>query len=453
MEGGSSVPMPVGETSHAVMAPRSASGAAEVAAPAPSPRHDRIAGASGVAVQRRSGSASVVGRWLVAAMISAVVAFVGLMSDKYDLPLVATLDKFAGDWRIALGSPRASEQRPDIAIVMIDENTLLDYESRSPVDRRLLAEVLRAIDAAEPRAIAFDFIFDRPSRHDEELIAALRQSRAPVVLGAIDRRVTNNPEESFARQAAFLEKAGKPVGHVMLERKAGRLASGSDSTVRMVAGPSPPAPSVAPGQKLAPAEFADAFVDVIAKAAGIKHRPESREIAWLREPPGDSLFATLPVPRHDPAAVKPALEGVVPESWKEILKGRIVLVGAAMIDRDEHLTPLSVRDGPVPGVTIHAQALAQRIDGNRDVRQWPWPATLFVVTFVALVCFFAATLRLFRGRGWLFRGIGLAIIGVASAIAYALWRIDIPSSALMTAWLGAGFCGLYSDRIFGKLGV
>ena len=284
------------------------------------------------------------------------------------------------------------------------------------------------------------------------------------MLGTIDTRI-NGPTQSLARQDAFLAAAGRPHGHIMLERKVGTLAGTHDSTVRLVAGPERPpgrtaAPVVAAGTRSTPAAAAsprtppEAFVDAIAEAVGVAHRPENREISWLLAPAsGHPLFVTLALAHHDPSTVKPGLPGILPIGWRDLLKGRIVLIGASMIDRDQHTTPLSVREGPVSGVMIHAQALAQRLDGDRDIRRWPWWITYLVVTGVALVCFTAARLRGLDPRSVVYGLIGLVLIGLASVIAYWLWRVDFPSIALTVAWLAGGSLGVMSRWLFPRLGV
>ena len=95
---------------------------------------------------------------IVAALYAGGVAAIGLVLHRADFAIVHTFDKHVGDWRIALGSPLAAAQRSDIAIVLITEETLLDYESRSPIDRALVGELVRAIDSAGPKAIGVDLI-------------------------------------------------------------------------------------------------------------------------------------------------------------------------------------------------------------------------------------------------------------------------------------------------------
>jgi adenylate cyclase len=54
------------------------------------------------------------------------------------------------------------------------------------------------------------------------------------------------------------------------------------------------------------------------------------------------------------------------ELVKRLLDGRFVLIGGNFSDRDQHLVPLSVADGQrYPGLFVHAQILAQVLDGRR----------------------------------------------------------------------------------------
>ena len=334
---------------------------------------------------------------LIALFISLCIAAIGLELDRRDIALVDTLDQHVGDWRIALGSPQAPDQRSDIAIVLLNEDTLLDYESRSPIDRTLLAELVQSIDAAKPRLIALDFIFDRPTSADHALIAAVKKATSPIVFSAIDPRAggagmsARAAREGLVRQAELLTAMGHPYGHVMLERRKGYLAA-SDAVVRYIPSPhvvgelQPKASKIASVGDLVTAASEQpvaAFVDVIAQEAGIKHTPENNVIAWLRSPQKFELFETIYVPRHNPGEGAAAIKRI--SSFREQIKDRIVLIGATLVDRDQHRTPLSViEDATVPGVMIHAQALAQRIDGDRDVIVWSWYGLLPLVGSVAL---------------------------------------------------------------------
>jgi CHASE2 domain-containing sensor protein len=373
-----------------------------------------------------------------------------------DLPLVDTLDKHVGDYRIAYGSQRAPKQRDDIAVVLITEQTLLDYESRSPIDRRLVGEVIRAVDAAKPKAIGVDLIFDRRTSQDQNVIAAIRQANAPIVLGSIDERVAGIDSESLLIQAEFLKAVNRPHGHVMLARKEGMLAV-TDSVVRYIAPPYEGATesravtgatrSGAAGPLRTPSR---SLIDELAAAAGISFQPKSRVIAWQRSPDASTpLFLRLEVPRHAPADLKRGLEGLVSPIWRELLKDRIVLIGATMIDRDQHLSPLSVVDrAPTAGIFIHAQALAQRID-KREVWELPAPVVWAVSALVALACLIAARRNGLQPHSFGYGVVGLVLIGLMSFGAYRLLLIDFPSVALATAWALGGAGGFLLSKLSG----
>ena len=125
-----------------------------------------------------------------------------------------------------------------------------------------------------------------------------------------------------------------------------------------------------------------------------------------------------------------------------------------MIDRDRHLTPLSALDKTaVSGTFIHAQALAQRFDGNRDIRELPDWIVVISAWLISLTCFYAARIVGFYPSSLLYGIIGAGLIGIMSFAAYAKFHIDFPSIALTTAWAAGGFGGFLSDRVFRWLGI
>lgn len=404
-----------------------------------------------------------IGKWSFATVFCILVATLGLEFDQRGIAIfVDTLDEFWGDWRIALGSPRAPDQRSDITIVLINEETLLDYESRSPVDRRLLTDIVQAIDKAQPRAIALDFIFDRFTSSDGRLIAAIKAARQPVILGAIDvRAIGAGPDaagrESLERQKALLAAMGRPYGHLMLERRRGFLAD-NDSTVRYIA------PALDYGNRVEkePPGFTTInghqskqgippFVEVIAQQSGVIHIPANNVIAWLRSPSNYTLFSTITIPRHMPSEAKTAIAEI--PGFDELIKGRIVFVGASMVDRDQHKTPLSVIESEkIPGVIIHAQALTQRIDGNRDIIVWPWWALLTLISMIAMICFRVAQTKRIAPHGISYGIAGLLLIGGVSFASFSVFHLEIPSIALAVAWALGGGGGLITGETYRRLG-
>ena len=374
-----------------------------------------------------------------AVIFSVIVALGSLFLDSHNLVFIGDLDKYLGDWRIAQFGRRAPEQRKDIALILITEDTLLDYPSRSPIDRGLLADLVGAVDKANPKAIGLDFIFDRRTSQDEALLAAIGAAHSPIVLGAIDNRDEGVPRRAFAIQAEFLQKANRPAGHLYLEEKAGGLSLG-DQAVRRIAGAWPSDGPSDTGRQ--------AFSTVLAEVDGPKPEPRSQEISWLL-PPWDGRFETFPVfrlPNHKPEDRKPGLSNLLSPGQLKALSGRIVLIGGAMADSDSHRTPLTIRDGKaISGVFIHAHRIAQIRDG-RSIWEPSWFARFVVVTLVCLGCF--AMGRRLRRQTQIYDVIGLIFLGVISVGVFALAEMILPSAAMLLAWLAGFRAGRYSSAAF-----
>ena len=77
-----------------------------------------------------------------------------------------------------------------------------------------------------------------------------------------------------------------------------------------------------------------------------------------------------------------------------------MLIGGDFVDRDKHLTPLSVLDGAkMPGVVVQAQILAQLRDG-RSIHEVPWKKELVLLTVVALLGFVVSSFISAKRYDW-----------------------------------------------------
>src|SRR4051812_16142566 len=109
--------------------------------------------------QRNSSKADGLRRgWLGFAWAVLVTAALVLMTKFNVLPDAP--DKWSYDWRTYFFSPRAPAQRSDIALVLINEDSVADYPY-NVVDRGLLADLVRALKEAGAKAIGLDFVFER----------------------------------------------------------------------------------------------------------------------------------------------------------------------------------------------------------------------------------------------------------------------------------------------------
>lgn len=384
-------------------------------------------------------AAGAVNKWLIGALgvMWAMVLALALVGFSRAGMLPEGPDEWSYDWRTLLFSPTAKAPSREIAVLLIDEDTLADYDYVSPIDRGFMATLLRAIDASNPKAVGLDFIYDRKSEEakTQKLVDAIRAVKAPIVFGAIDLRIRALKDE-IKYQEDFITRTGREAGHVFFARDVNKLKI-ADQVVRYM-GERAPAP---PDRKSLAQLLAEKSGRVIAE-------PPTPYIAWELPPPGDDLFPTFRIPRHAPGS---GPDAVLPPSWRAALRDRIVLVGGAFQDRDRHLTPLSIWDSEkMPGVLIQAQILSQLLDG-RAIRSLSWPHELILLAIVALVGF-AASRRLKVSRyDWLlyFVGLGaLMLIGIGF-----FWQASViaPSTTLFFAWTLGVTGGHYARNMLHRL--
>ena len=348
-------------------------------------------------------------------------------------------DSITYDWRTAFFSEQATAQRKDITVVLITEDTLRGYFSRSPTDRALLAEIVRAIDSAHPRAIGLDFIFDRLAEQEktDALIAAIREASAPIVIGSIDKRARRVRAADLIVQKNFLKRAGRPTGHLFYGSNSRRFRLDED-VVRLMASPGP--------------SGIGSFANVVTEQAIGRQvsEPPSRFIAWQRPPQkfGTQLFPILRIPEHKRVDGNGTGETVIPKNWHSLLKDRIILVGGDLIDQDQHQTPLTILDRKrVPGVTIHAQIIAQLIDGRGIRTMAHWAEVLYVCCISALAFFLGYRFGIKR-YDIIVSIVGLLALIAAGTFAFARWQLIIPSTTLFLAWIVGVTLGHFSAWFF-----
>jgi CHASE2 domain-containing sensor protein len=388
------------------------------------------------AVSGRIGRANLAVGVIVAVIVAAFLVVLERNGLLWEAP-----DRLTYDWRTYLFSERAPATRDDIVIVRVDEASLTGYPYLSPIDRSLTAEMVRQVADARPAAIGLDFIFDRVTEppKDEALLVVLKDvnSRVPVIVAAVDERsAARNPAPAY--QERLIKDAGLRAGHIYFATEEERLAIG-DQAVRYSVPPSSAPPARA------------AFSQVLAETVGKGFEPASPLIYW-RHPPkaaGAHLVPAFTVPPHRDASGK-RTGPVLPESWRDALRGKIVLIGGAFTDRDLHQTPLSVATNEfVHGIEIHAQMLAQRLD-RRSVFVMSWWQEFLLVAAVAGLGFLAARLWRVSGSGWATSAIAFVVLVGASFGLFAAFSFILPTATLFFAWpaglLAGQYAGLVTDR-------
>lgn len=355
-------------------------------------------------------------------------------------------------------SKRLNSQHQSIVLVYVSAATLPPdhYPYLSPIDRGLLARLIGAIDDAEAKVIGFDIILDRPTvdEKDRALRTALRHTnKAKIVLGAIDE-----PETGSHFQSEFFCAKGDgndpAIGHLYFDSHRASLVV-SDHVIRFMA-PSNEGARLSHG-----AQIHTSFAQALAQAYGAQLRPEAPYIDWLLPPnvdidwllppnvdkhfnPRPEYKAWVMPSRHevDPFLTVPAedvLAKLPPVS--RLLRDRIVIIGVDFDDRDQHLTPLSVRDDDFyTGAFIHAQILAQLLDG-RSIHKMNSILELFVAVAIGYAGYWVL-----RNSGhhhlWPELLVVLFLI-IASLGLFVLFRVVLPYNLLLLFLLAGAAIGHY----------
>lgn len=326
-------------------------------------------------------------RWLAGNMaVVAGVALITVLMFRF-VPFLKTSVQWMTDFETATLQPR-EPQHPDILVVAITEETLEKFPYRSPVDRAFLARTLKALDERGVRGILVDLLMDQGTEpeKDAQLKETLHTLRAPIVVsyGLTDGGLT---ERQIAYENAFLKPEIRGLANIIKDTAGG--------TVR----------SIYPGRVLADGQFMTGVVGALVTKLGGQAPAQPVPLAF-RGPPDAKAQAF----RILPAQAVP----ILPRAW---FAGKIVLIGTTISLADRHRTPYAVvRDddlGNMPGVVIHAHAVAQLLEGRRA-------AEPSVPDNVAL-CLVFAVLGLILGRSRFALG----------------WRIAAALTVILGWWLGA----------------
>lgn len=317
------------------------------------------------------------------ALLASVLAFMFT----HGFALGTRLENIAYDIRLKHSKPR--EQHPDIVIAAITEDTLAQFPYRSPIDRAFLATLLKTLEAKGARVIALDVLLDQPSESEKDrlLYQALRELRTPLAVS-----YTRNPQIVSEAQLEYMDEFVPPGMRALADLPTDPF----DGTVRrMLAGEddsrTPPS-----------------FPRKVARLVGVDTPRASREIAWRARPePHTPAFAQYPA--HHIA--------ILPD---EMIRNRIVLVGAVLSLTDRHITPYAVDDqatdstrddGKMPGIVVQAHGTAQWLEDIKTARPSPWLEFAVGLTFAAIGV----------GVGWLRRGLIASLVIGGTALSGWWW--------------------------------
>lgn len=341
-------------------------------------------------------------RHLVLFLIAFAIAGGALLATK-SLAFLTNVENQLLDLRIACCTPPEAESR-GVAVVTVNEQTVADPElvCRQPLDREYLARVVEALGRLRARAIGLDYLFDRATdpAKDQSLKGAIKAAKVPVAVAWAELTPAQR-----RRIESFATESGAILGNVHLgtqdgvARRLDPYPSGSDA---------PPSFSVA-----------------IANALGEPVPEDDLDRVFRGQPTRDAnAFAT--VPTHvllNNIDARPAI-------LEPLLGGKIVLVGADLPE-DRHATPVGEN---LPGVVIHAHAMAQVLEGRRLPR-----SGLVLDTLLALLVAAAATGLVILDRPQPLK-LALAAIGTAAfwTGGFLLYFVGGPLIPLVAPALGLG---------------
>lgn len=309
------------------------------------------------------------------------------------LPFTDNAERAVFDWRSYVLSEQV-EQDPRVVMVVYDDNTLINLQKRSPLDRGMLARALRNLDAMGAKAIGIDILFDQPQAEDEELLATLRAMRTPVSV-AYAETDTNALDIEHAQQE-FLDG--------FMARLEGSRAGPASVRLSETSGVTRAWPEIVPGQ-----------VPLLGRAM-LQSAGDPAERPF-REYEGAIRYRTpalVDVPIYNYLTIDLYANDdllAIPEVRAEAeapIRGAYVLIGGDIIDYDRVLTPYSsiddaavaggARDVRPPGIEVHAHTIAQMLDGAR----LPAPSQLLLWTFALVTVLVAGLTGLLEMRSWRF---------------------------------------------------
>jgi len=295
-----------------------------------------------------------------------------------------------------------------VLLVKITEEDLASFAYRSPVDREFLSNLISRIDQNGPSVIGIDLLFDQPTevQKDNALLDAINQIKSEVVLASV-----NDKYPATQKQRTYMAK-------MKSETKARNglinMISDIDGVIRRL-------PQTSSGSSL------DTFSGQIVSAHGKSFNDRVKyweQISWLKQPKDKTdIFLETSAGFY---LATPELAS----AWTE---NKIVIIGAELLDSDNHRTPFLILGKEMKltsGVEIHGQIIAQRLD-DRRVKLLPT-----LLEYLAYLIAIFAAIQLFRKYNQIPRlakvsgYLGIVLI-VLDAIFFRIFSTILPTAMIV----------------------
>lgn len=312
----------------------------------------------------------------------------------------------AFDILLRLSPARPSPARDKVVLVAIDDETI-DRYGPLPLDRAILAEALKRVASAEPKALVVDVLLSEPTREtsDTNLAEVFGQFPKVVLASALETSQDGKPSHWITPLPEF-QKRAFAVGHVHLEPDRDGIArsllltkANAESRYWALGFE---AFRAAIGVQESPIEYSNR---VVVGNRSVPAAESNGRLLWIHYGGPEGTFQRV--------SLANVLEGRVSLSD---FAGKVVILGAtAQGVGDRIFTPFSNGAG-MSGIEIHANILSTLLNGAYFSPLGPVSEFLFLLTIVALVA----------ASGWWHKGrflAAVAIVGIVGLPVLSYWML------------------------------
>lgn len=337
-----------------------------------------------------------------------LVAAVLLARFSWDLPITGEAERRLYDARAYMLAEQV-DQDDRILLVVYTDNTLINLQKRSPLDRGLLAAALRNIDAMGAEAIALDMLFDQPQDEDAELIETLRTMQTPVAVGFAE--TGQNADEILYRQEEYLREFLSQL-EGSKARPASVMLSDAFGVTRVWPEQVEGLPPVLGRAMLEDSGKAD--LTLPGYEGAIRYRlPKT----LINEETGEEIDGEVPV--FTSLDIELFANPDIAPGMAPLVEGRYVMIGGDIVDVDRVPTTFTSITAEVPpGLEVQASLLAQMLD--RAELPAPSNATIWALALLTILA--AGLTALLELKSWQF--IPFVLLELALLLGIPFWLHD-----------------------------
>ncbi len=343
------------------------------------------------------------------------IAIYDLTSVSFFSPMEKAADfRFSDFYTLVADSRPVSNYEKDIVIVPLDD-----------CDRRQMAEAISSVDFCAPAAVGLDIFFPTPSNADEDPLADALADCDNLVMPVFVKsdstglRISHEscyddlvvPSGEFA--AANIQGSEKNLDNVRDFRKG--------------------------------IQTEDGYINTLAAAlVSISHKDAYSALEARKNETEEIFYASR---EFEIVAPNDILDN------KDLIEGRVVLLGKLNDRADQHITPLQNR---TPGLMIHAYILATIINGDYIRQLSEWEDILLGSLMCLLVVWINLHLMTSVMGPLLVRSLQIGLLYfliLTGTQAYIRLHVDLNFSySMLTVTLGVAACEVYG-AIFDRKGL